>query len=381
MNELFVSILGDVNIPTYECDITILKNKEKKNIPSVLTGFLEPAGLIPAYAMLQLKPRIADIAPVGMALLRDCYVLPSGVILTGDRKVIVESIYPMSVTEFSDRIHVPDQEAISDIKEQRRDKIVELDQAIHCREIGEGGYYHWLTAVMPRMNLARTIIPDASIPYLVEAWKEFAADWLAFAFPDFRVQRSAGRALFVRRLHYPLPAQIGSSHFTRNKYLIEIFRENVLAKLRRHAETDSQVIKRAYISRNDAPMRKIANENYVMNLLEKLDFQNIRLDGMSVPQQIRLFCDAEIIIGPHGAGLSNIIFSDKKSSLIEILGVQRVWPTHRVLTSFSGAFYAPYVASYYDAGQTPERGIGNEDIKIDADCLAQFVSAVLGREP
>ena len=40
---------------------------------------------------------------------------------------------------------------------------------------------------------------------------------------------------------------------------------------------------------------------------------------MSLLEQIKVFSSAEIIIGPHGAGFTNIIFSQTKPTIIELV--------------------------------------------------------------
>lgn len=69
--------------------------------------------------------------------------------------------------------------------------------------------------------------------------------------------------------------------------------------------------KRIFISRKDAAMRRIINEEELLDTLKKYDFQEYVLEQMTIEEQIELFYNAEVAIGSHGAGFSNIIFSDK----------------------------------------------------------------------
>lgn len=45
---------------------------------------------------------------------------------------------------------------------------------------------------------------------------------------------------------------------------------------------------------------------------------------MTIREQMDLFYDAEIVVGAHGAGLTNIIYSDK-INVIEIFGTKFIW--------------------------------------------------------
>lgn len=67
--------------------------------------------------------------------------------------------------------------------------------------------------------------------------------------------------------------------------------------------------------------RIIHNHNEIKKVLEKKygnDFLNIVLDRLSIFDQFDLFYNAEIIIGQHGAGLTNIYFCKNNVKIIEI---------------------------------------------------------------
>lgn len=73
-----------------------------------------------------------------------------------------------------------------------------------------------------------------------------------------------------------------------------------------------------YISRNKARVRKIDNEQAFSQLLDRLGFVTIYLEDLSVFEQARLFHNATIIVGPHGSGFTNLIFSKPNTKVIEL---------------------------------------------------------------
>ena len=75
--------------------------------------------------------------------------------------------------------------------------------------------------------------------------------------------------------------------------------------------------KRIYISRAKSKRRRILNEKELVAGLAKYGFVSYVLEEMSVEQQISLFYDAEMVVAPHGAGLVNLLFSDK-TKLLEL---------------------------------------------------------------
>jgi len=74
---------------------------------------------------------------------------------------------------------------------------------------------------------------------------------------------------------------------------------------------------RVYISRERAERRKITNEMEVMSVLDEYGFERYYPEELPFLDQVELFANANIVISPHGAGLSNIVWADNLN-VIEI---------------------------------------------------------------
>ena len=74
-----------------------------------------------------------------------------------------------------------------------------------------------------------------------------------------------------------------------------------------------------YISRRNANWRKVVNETDFHDYLNKFDFEILDFENLPVIEQINKIKSAKRIISPHGSGLTNLIFSDPDSKVIEIL--------------------------------------------------------------
>ena len=77
--------------------------------------------------------------------------------------------------------------------------------------------------------------------------------------------------------------------------------------------------RRIYIKRSLPSGRCVANEDDVLKTLDRFGFQVVTLEGMSFRDQMVLFRDADFIIGPHGAGFTNLVFSRKGAVVLELL--------------------------------------------------------------
>ncbi|HLK65926.1 MAG TPA: glycosyltransferase 61 family protein [Bryobacteraceae bacterium] len=67
------------------------------------------------------------------------------------------------------------------------------------------------------------------------------------------------------------------------------------------------------------PTRMIHNLDEVESFLAGYGFQTVFLEGMSMQEQLLLFRSAEFVIGPHGAGLANLLFCSPGTKVIELM--------------------------------------------------------------
>lgn len=78
---------------------------------------------------------------------------------------------------------------------------------------------------------------------------------------------------------------------------------------------------RVYIDRSDSIYNhcKLINNIEIAKYLEKYNFKSYQVSKLNFFEQIYLFNNAKIIIGPHGAAFTNIIFSNKGLKLVELI--------------------------------------------------------------
>jgi capsular polysaccharide biosynthesis protein len=80
------------------------------------------------------------------------------------------------------------------------------------------------------------------------------------------------------------------------------------------------ISRKIYISRDDSVRRKVVNEHEVIACLQKHGFKKIVLSECTIDEQIALFKNATEIVAPHGAGLTNLVYSKSGIRLIELFG-------------------------------------------------------------
>ncbi len=75
---------------------------------------------------------------------------------------------------------------------------------------------------------------------------------------------------------------------------------------------------RIYISREKQALRYVENEKEVVELLEKYGFKKVVMEHFSYDEQISICSQIKYLVGPHGAGLTNLFFVPSDASLLEM---------------------------------------------------------------
>jgi capsular polysaccharide biosynthesis protein len=95
--------------------------------------------------------------------------------------------------------------------------------------------------------------------------------------------------------------------------------------------------RKIYISRKMG--RKMLNEADLIIGLEKRGFEIVHLEELSLSRQIKLFQEAAVITGPHGAGHANIIWSLPGTQLLEVFHPSWMHPCYALLSEILGLGY------------------------------------------
>jgi Glycosyltransferase 61 len=95
---------------------------------------------------------------------------------------------------------------------------------------------------------------------------------------------------------------------------------------------DAVTNRRIYVSRRDTRRRRVANEAELLPILARYGFEVVAPGTSSFRDQVALFASAEAIAGPHGAGLTNILFAPKSAKLVEFFPVNAIRNTYFLLS-------------------------------------------------
>ncbi len=116
--------------------------------------------------------------------------------------------------------------------------------------------------------------------------------------------------------------------------------------------------------------RNLLDEDHLAAGLASLGFRYVDTTGMAVAEQIHLFSRARMVVGCHGANLTNVMFM-KKGIVLEIVPQYVPSTCYWTLAQAADLTYAAY---YSDEGSS--RGV-RADFRIDINDVLAFVRRLL----
>ena len=231
-------------------------------------------------------------------------------------------------------------------------------------------YYHWLVEALPRLDLyERSGLPIDR--FYAPIHQRFQRETLAL------LGISRDRIVPATRQAHLAPARLVASSFhgslsrTKADFLFRRFTDRI--------GLWAGPAPRIFIARRGP--RSIVNEREVLRALQPLGFVGCRLETMPLADQVALFHRAECVVGPHGAGLTNLLFCRSGTPVIEIGTPYRPWACFYEIAHHRGLDYHLHMASPTRVRHfNPQSGVGDSDLRVDPVGLRDVIeAALLGR--
>jgi capsular polysaccharide biosynthesis protein len=164
------------------------------------------------------------------------------------------------------------------------------------------------------------------------------------------------------------PASSSNTHF--HPYGRRCVRDRMIEKSSDEVYDNNEYI---FVTRENANRRQIINIEEVKNSLRPLGVNFYQPGTLSLDEEIRLFSEADVIIGPYGANLSGIMYS-KNSTVIDIQPHGYFGAYYMVLANELDLEYGFINGENIETdGEKIDR---NQDIMVNIDKLEKIVKEV-----
>ncbi len=247
----------------------------------------------------------------------------------------------------------PDIKSIKHLK--KLNNVLNLNETVVFLSSKYGhNYYHWMFDVISRLSLVfKSGINLSSIDKIVvnSCENEFHKQTLQLlgislskVIESYKYFQIKAKRLIFPSLPLAMPA----------KWNCDFVRSQLRCSNKRKVTNPERI----YISRADTVVRRVVNEVEVIDFLNKFGFRNVILSTMSVAEQIALFSNAKVVVAPHGAGLTNIVFCQHGTKVIELFSSKNIRNCYYIISNHCELEYY-YLIGKYDSSR--------EDIPINRD--------------
>lgn len=202
-----------------------------------------------------------------------------------------------------------------------------IERAIWIAERSYANHSHWLTAHLPKLLLAKSrrrlsdvFLPNPRGGVVAESMQLLGLDSREFQ------QHHDVETLAIDELTF---------------FETDRFRPELLNLVREAFAPVPHTApwRRIYISRERAARRRLENEAEIWPLLKSFGFERVFMERLNLTEQIELMKETKWLCAPHGAGLTNMIFCNRGTQVVEIADLSFPNPNFYALASAMGHGY------------------------------------------
>jgi capsular polysaccharide biosynthesis protein len=202
-----------------------------------------------------------------------------------------------------------------------------LGKTLVLASTGGGTFFHWMTDVLTRIGLARragfdptsfdhVLVNAINHPFQQESLKHLGI-------PANRCWEILGKEVAYELEEVVLPSLPGVPGVVPPE-TVEFLQGTFSPKKTGRG-------RKIFIGRGEAKHRPLLHEGEISGNLLKRGFESVDCGQLSLQKQAEVFGAAEIVVGAHGAALTNLVFCRPGTRVVELFSPQYVNPCYRDL--------------------------------------------------
>ncbi|MCC3534569.1 MAG: glycosyltransferase family 61 protein [Microcoleus sp. PH2017_25_DOB_D_A] len=130
--------------------------------------------------------------------------------------------------------------------------------------------------------------------------------------------------------------------------------------------------RKLYLSRSG--QRQVKNEAQVREVLKEFGFEILEDISRTVDEQIRLFAEAAVVVGPHGAGFTNLLWCQPGTKVLECFYGGYTPPFFYYISQILGLEYSRMVDNSDDS---EDWSLISMDMTVDVEVLRREIKKML----
>jgi len=324
----------------------------------------------PPDLVVPMTNQAITLEPPFVAELRDVYLVgKAGVCVGSQGEVYMESVMPNSIKNTLSFDALPLRTVGLRTTASQDSPTMDLACSL-VHSWGRQTYAHWLLECLPRLEGLHHYeqTTGEKVPLLVhsplKSWQRDSLALMGYG-PD-HYQTWDGQRLKVKRLI--LPSFRRQCRWSEPD-AFDWMRQRMIAHLPPPTEQTPALSPRILISRGNAVGRCITNEAEVLALLTSYGFKSYVTDALSFADEVRLFSQAEAVIGTHGSGLINMIFATKKPIILDLYSACYTESFFQATSSLG----FPYACLYCEPAPGADSGQKSSDMIVNIDKFKQLL--------
>ena len=171
-------------------------------------------------------------------------------------------------------------------------------------------FFHWFTEAIPKMIFIKEHYNPAAKFYIPFGLKDYQRFTLKICGLDFYEAKSEVTFFYKLKAVENLYKYPGYYHKGLMKETARLMKKSFIKGNKK---------RKIYVTRRNAARRRIINEENLVDVLLKNDFEIFDFDLIDFEKQVEILVDTDLLVSLHGAALTNMIFMGAGSTIIEFL--------------------------------------------------------------